>query len=431
MTEEILREEIYYLSNAASPSEVIKIWNQYKETNNGKSLIISLDNYTKSIYPKELNKILNLPDSHFVQYFESDKLYFLDNELLSEMISKGHQDVFFPIDYSVMLDTNYSSYINNFVNNKDHYLGDNISNDVYKSLDFLLRYDFNFDHLFYIIENFKLSIQSNTKEPSDPLTDLRQNLTSLELFKNIDKNTYISAGKVQYKISQKEASQNADDIIQLYYSSCGGIEMMERIFLNIHKGIVLFLIGLIRIRFETKSILSCKMKKMFEYIDNVLGIYLEREMIVACKYLSNPHEIKIINKINKGMSKDKLYKNIENIAWDFTIPRIMEFFSMTLNDEGRFFIPFFLTNDFNLRYLLRLHKVKGLIYNSKDTHFIPISSINTEEYFNTNGCNVDSSFFSDESQIKRNNIYKNNKENGFIRIKEEFEKLAKVMNCTS
>ncbi|MDF2543412.1 MAG: hypothetical protein K0S47_3130 [Herbinix sp.] len=428
MVSEQLKEELYYLSMASTPSEIITIWKLFDEVNKDKSLIISLNNYANKIYPNELQSAICTSDSHFIPYFETDRLYFLDNILLKEMDGNNHYNVTFPIDYSVMLDTNYSSYINNFVNNDNHFIGHNVSNEVYTSFDILLRHDYNFDHMFYIIENYINSLRSIELENSNLLTDIRQNLASLELFKNIDKNSYVNKGLIQYRITKEDAYKNADHIINEIYTSFGGKEMMEQIFLNYHKSMVLLLIGILAIRFDTKDVLPKKMDNLFNYSDTVLGLYLDREMVIACKYFSHPQDIQIINKINKGMSAEKLYKSIENIAWDFTVPRIMEFFSITIR-EGRFFIPFFLSNDFNLRCLLRQYKVKGLIYSKEKLNLVPIPSIYTEDYFKSKGYIVDTSYFSSVSQYKRNKIYRNNQENGFNIIKDEFKKLTYIMNC--
>lgn len=429
MVSDMFQRGLYSLSHATVPNEAHSAWWLMGETKKDKYAIISLEGYNKNIYSKSLDKLINLVDSPFVPYFESGKLYFLDNELVNEMYKNAPHDVTFPIDYSVMLDTNYSSYIQTFVDSKDW---SSMGNDVFNTIDILIREDFNYDYLFYMIENYKNSFcnsnSDNVTSDQERKAGLYQNLVSLELFKNIDKKEYCSKGIVKYNISKQESYMIVDGIFNDMFISSRGKEMMD-IFLNIHKAMVLFLIGVLRIRFQSKSNSEYKIRELFEYTNDTLGMYLEREMIVAHKYFIKPTDVPILNRLNKGMNKNKLFKNIENIAWDFTSPRIMEFF-LRLRGEGRYLIPLFLTNDRNLRNLLRLYKVKGVIFNKDGTGLIPISSMNSQEYFEEYKCNVNfEEFFNEESTKKRNFKIEFNKLSKFKCIDDEFAKLVNIMEC--
>ncbi|WP_085494627.1 hypothetical protein [Paenibacillus aquistagni] len=109
MDNERIKQGLYSLSIATNASEVVEAWVMMGESTEDKSSIISLDNYHKSVYPTELNKLINNIDSHFIPYFETDKLYFIDDELLIETVKNGEKDTTFGLDYSIMLDTNYAS----------------------------------------------------------------------------------------------------------------------------------------------------------------------------------------------------------------------------------------------------------------------------------------------------------------------------------
>ncbi|MBZ9624725.1 hypothetical protein G9F71_017890 [Clostridium sp. FP2] len=429
MIDERLKIGLYNLSKATLPSEVLNAWCLMGDSKKDKCAIISLEGYDKNIYSKALNRLINSDDSHFMTYFESDKLYFIDDELLAGMFKNNNADVKFKIDYSLMLDTNYSSYIHTFVNNDDC---SHMNNEIFNTIDILIREDFNFDYLFYIIENYKNSFCNSKVDNIIPIQDMKaavyQNLVSLELFKNIDKKEYCDNGTIKYNISKQECYLIVDGFFSEIFSSAAGKDTME-VFLNIHKGMVLFLIGVFKIRFESKSDSQYKIRELFKYMNSITGIYLQREMIIAHQYFMNPTNVQIINKVNKGMNENKLYKSIENIAWDFAVPRIMEFFLKT-RGEGRYFIPLFLTNDKNLRNLLRLHKIKGVTFNKDGTQFIPISSINSQEYFEEHKCNVDfDSLFNDEAIKKRNEKLEHNKKTKFKCVEVEFFKLVKVMEC--
>jgi hypothetical protein len=184
-------------------------------------------------------------------------------------------------------------------------------------------------------------------------------------------------------------------------------------------------LGILQIKFSDKSNISSKLRKLFEYSHKVIGVYFERELMIAHKYFCKAENVKILAKINKGMKTENLYKIIENIAWDFTVPRIMEFF-LTRIGEGRFFIPFFLTNDFRLRELLKLFSVKGIVYNTKKGFFLPISDENTFDYYKRHDVDVEQ-YFTDEAKIERQGVYKRNCENEFIIVEEEYQKLLNIL----
>lgn len=426
MINEIIKEGLYYLTKVTTPSEVFDVWHLMREVTKNKCLIISLNDYNKNVYPKELIRVINSNDTHFIPYFESDRLYFIDDDLLLEMHNRRPYDFKFKLDYSVMLDTNYSSYIHKFVNND----WSDLRNEVFSTIDILIRQNFHFDYFFYMIENYKNSFCSseldNIVSLKNKQINLYQNLVSLELFKSIDTEEYRDNGTIKYKITKQEAYLNVDGIFRDMFNSAKGKETME-MFLNMHKSMVLFLIGVIRIRFQSKTSLQNKIKELFEYIDKILGYYPEREMVIAHKYFLDSKNVKIINKINKGMKEETLYSSIENIAWDFTVPRILEFF-LENEGEGRYFIPFFLSNDKNLRELLRLYRVKGVLYSKTEGKLIPISNPNSREYFNEYVNDIDS-YFTNKAISMRKEKFEYNRTTKFEVIKGEFSRLVDVMEC--
>jgi len=429
VSNERFKKGVYYLSKSNTPRDVFLAWRYMENLTKDKSAIIALKDYERSAYPSGMISLVNSRESGFIPYFQSDKLYFVDDELLDEMFDNSSRDVNFRIDYSVMFDTNFSSYIHRFVNKSNW---SSLSNEVFSSIDILIRKDFRFDYFFYLIENYSNAFLNEKNSPStmqNIQADLYLNLVSLELFKNIDKNEYCKNGNIRYNITEQEAYILVDRIFGDFYNSSKGKEVLES-FVLLHRSMVLFLIGVLKIRFKHKTSPDKKIVALFSYINNVVGAYLEREMIVAHKFYSNPRSVGILNKINKGMKKDKLYKSIENIAWDFTAPRIMEYF-LELGGEGRYFIPFFLSYDKNLRELLRLYNVKGVIYNKNGSELTPFTEMNGIDYFQKHNCKFDyEAMFSIEGIEMRNEKAYYNKNTKFRVIEDEFEKLVEVMECT-
>ena len=150
MNDDNILMAIEMLRNAKIPLDVIYAWDIMGDLRKGNILIVGLENDDKeSVYPKGLKEILE-GDNGFVTYFNTEKLFFLDDELLSEMEQYEHRNVTFPIDYSIMLDTNFASYIQKFVKGK----WSSLNNDILRSIDSLLRYDFRYDYNYYLIENY-------------------------------------------------------------------------------------------------------------------------------------------------------------------------------------------------------------------------------------------------------------------------------------
>jgi hypothetical protein len=424
ITSDNFMQGFYVLSKATVPMDVLAAW-MIMENSNDTRAIVSLDNYHRNVYPSGINKLIETVDSHFIPYFSSGMLYFMENELINEMIMNGSTDTKFKLDYSIMLDTNYASYIDNFVRNSEWSV---MNNEVFQVIDVLIRGEYQYDYLFYLIENYRNSFKLEGTEDEtirkDKRAKLYRNLVSLELFKNIDKRQYLERGTVSYSITETEAFLLADQIFNGMFNS-SNIEEMMSMFKNIHNNMVLLLIGILINKFETKASVPRKIDNLFRFTNDVLGVYFERELVVAHKYFLDSKNVNILNKINKGMNTDRLFKQIENIAWDFSVPRIMEYF-LKHGGVGRFFIPFFLTNDYNLRQLLNLFKVKGVLYDKTGDLFVPFPVINTSDYFSENNCDIEM-YFTDAVKEQRIKIYQRNTRDNFIVIKEEFNRLVKIL----
>ena len=185
---------------------------------------------------------------------------------------------------------------------------------------------------------------------------------------------------------------------------------------------------------ETKELtLIEKLKKLFEYSDRIIGMYLDRESTIAYGFFQNPSSVKMIDKLNKGMKREKIKKNIENISWDFTIPRFIEIY-LSINDKENFFIPYILTNDKNLREVLSKYKLKGIVYHSKKIEWYAFSDVEYNRFLESlEATNIHFDFFksylSENNKNIRRNRFEENKNNSFSILAREFEELFNVMEC--
>ena len=149
--QEEVKSCMYALSKAGDPSDSVFAWTLLQRKHPGLSAMVALDNYDKAVMPPWLRKYSAQPNNYLVPYFSTEKMYFLDDELLSEMFSSD-EEFKFRIDYTLMFDTNIATYVNKLVRGES--LG-NIQSRVVALVDDILHDDLNFDHLFYMAENVK------------------------------------------------------------------------------------------------------------------------------------------------------------------------------------------------------------------------------------------------------------------------------------
>lgn len=417
-TEELL----YFLSKANSPYEVGMAWSMMGPIEDKSRAIITLEHYSNSFLPDTFIKVLYSEDNDFISYLQSENIFFIDNEILKKMITLDKVDI--PIDYSVMFDTNYASYIHQFVNNNTN----NFKNEIFKSIDILLRENFQYDYYFYLVENSKaldLGLHYDMDYFKNTHQDIYENLVSLELFKSADEKLYREKGKVKYTLSPNEARQNVEELIGKLFCTQEGKDHLKQLrFLQ--KQLTLFLIGVFQIHFSSNRSPQKKMKELFDFMNEKVGVYYEREAMVAYKYFKEKGGVRIFRKINKDTAPQKILELIDNIAWDFTAPRIMEFL-MRFGGVSKFFIPFFLSHDIGLKEILKLYSVKGVIIN-ETSDFIPFPSVITREYLENEKCTIDFDYyFSNENKTMRKARLDLNREMIDEIIIEELNRFIRVM----
>ncbi|MFJ7913901.1 MULTISPECIES: hypothetical protein [unclassified Lysinibacillus] len=416
-------ELLYELIDAENPLEVMAAWKIYEDLTKDFRLIITMENYEKDIYPEGLTNILNQENTDFVPYFQSEKILFLDKDIINDMLEFPETQIKY--DYSIMLDTNYTSYIDDFLNQQNN---PNFTQEsVYKTIDIMLKNNFNYDYTFYLIENYHNLFLAGEREFSvtnESHLALYRNLYHLELFKSINSQVYLNERKIEFQITPIEAQLNTDYLIESIYKEKDGL----RIFIETHKNIKLLLIGIWQIQFESKASPKNKMKKLIDYMIEKVGIYYEREMIVAYEYFKNPKSVAMLNKINKGGKQKDLLWKIENIVWDFLVPRVMEF-NITANKKNSYFIPLFLSHDKKLKELITLFKIRGFILHKETFEFYPIPEINTTEFFEEEGLIKEiESIQNQDIELRRKAVREYNINTNFEIINVEFNKLEKILN---
>ena len=371
-------------SIANNPKDVLESWSKLQGKFSELSGVTHLDDYDRVVLPSSIRKYTKEPFDYLVPYFKSESLYFIDDQMLKTISQEV--TTYFPIDYTLMFDTNMASYINKLVHGKS--IG-TVQEKLLKLVDELLRDDLNFDFLFYLVENMKtviLKANFNSKTKIEFWLsldrDFRENLCSLHLFSSIDCKEYKRTLNPKYTISYRQAVYNAIDLAYSFYFE-RKLAIDKHILLQ--RNLLLNLIGMIRIQEESNKKDRNKMKSYLQFMHETIGVYMDREAVIAHKYFLSRENLPILNEVQKHCDTKRLLKKLDNIAWDMVSPRIMEkLIPSKLGSQSQCFVPMFLSFDRNLRAMLKMYPIKGAIFNRKTGGIISFPDINSGEYFKEN-----------------------------------------------
>lgn len=421
------------LLEAKKPIDAVVAWSSLQSKYPDLVGIVCLDSYRRSALPLSVKKYTKEPLNYLVPYFETEHIYFLDDDLLRNMFENN--GVNFGIDYTLMLDTNIASYINKLVRGES--LG-GVQSKIIQFIDELLHDDINFDALFYMVENVKNILHILNERQDSKINfwrclnkDFRYNLVSLQVFRSIDCKEYKRTSNPKPLFSHRHAARRAIDFTYEFYASDKGREHILS-FVLAQRLILLNLLGILKIQLSSNRSPDKKMTDYFTYVHEVVGIYLDREAVVAHKYFSDRKQVGILAKFHKGMPTKRLLKKIDNIAWDMAAPRFMEklIAAMGGEGEGRYFIPMFVSFDKNLRELLSLFPVKGAIYNKAEGELIALPKISSLKYFQSNGCGQQlEHLHSKPVKDERTSRPKHTRESIHMRIKMAYKELKSVIGA--
>jgi hypothetical protein len=224
-TSDEYRRLILDLNLAKTSAEVISCSLPFILKNSDNKIVIGVDNETNA-YMSDALKIQSVDSKTFIRsYYSRDPLYFVDQNLLAQTILNG--EVKFPIEYSIMIDTNLASYINKYMMKGN--LGKNWK-EIVNVIEHLLYFGLDFNYFFYIFENTKLILpiyemyeNKNIKPEKDEFwneinSKQKENLISLNQFIEIDTQKYRDSGSMKSKISVNDAEKKAkNNMCNFYY----------------------------------------------------------------------------------------------------------------------------------------------------------------------------------------------------------------------
>lgn len=289
--------------------------------------------------------------------FLENKLLFIDKHIYNKNYVTG-STVNFDIDYSISLDTQAVSFLENLSNNK------NISIPEFnKSIDYIFDNNMSFDIMPYLLENtYKFDDENIYK-------GVVQTLSNLQIFLTADREHYKKTKELRSSLSEIEQKNNIDKQISLLKDLHGSINITGY---RLYDYPLYLLISMVRINLESNKSPNYKFSKFMELCIKNNNMAL-RFIIIAHEYFNNKN-LKFFRKIQRGKNRHDLLKELENMAWDLhhltQLENPTKFYDG--ENERNFFLNLFLTFDQGLIDLISLCPLEALVYSVKNKTVLPI-----------------------------------------------------------
>lgn len=277
----------------------------------------------------------------------SDRYYAIDSNICNDMLRDGVAN--YNLDICVELDTQAVSYLKKMF--MDWSVID-IPLDKKDLFYYLNRTDVNYSSLPYMVENAKKIANTNFEQ-------VYLNLRSYEMFKNFDFKSYIETGIIEYKNDEANMQVVTDMMFASMQTDMFQSNMQD--IYDIQENIYCLLMKAVLIEWEnSKKSARNKMKLLIDYVDNVLGLFGEREMAI-CYFYFQHHEgtKKFFKKVNKGCKG--IDNTLNGMAWDLAHIRLIErLYSFTIGNNIKFGIHPLLTYDNGLKDILKLYPISKM-----------------------------------------------------------------------
>lgn len=389
------------LSLAKTPRQLGIVQDLYGRNLSGVDAVVSLPVYE----PGYTSGLITLPQSLFenyvVPYFPHPYIYFIRGGVLAPLKLAA--------DYTATFDTNFASYVKQVVRTGSF---GGQQEKVKRAIHEILINNVNFDLSFYFVENIKVAypvaLRMKRRGCSSPLLfwkalnkEFRWNIVCLKIFSSVDCIHYQKTQKLKFAIGFREAVRESIDFTYKFYMSDEGQELINGVFLNLQRSILLQLLAVLRIEHSSRRGARSKLEQFLAFVHEKGGFYLERETRMAYEYFKDRSAVPMLEKINKGGRQKDLLKKIDNLAWDMFGPRYMERM-FTVQVRGDYMIPFFFSFDENLRAMMRSLLAKAVVIDRSSANVLTVLESNTSEYFEKEGCrDILESFYSPEKRSER------------------------------
>ncbi|MDD4699078.1 MAG: hypothetical protein PHV07_02320 [Oscillospiraceae bacterium] len=309
---------------------------------------------------KEIPNIKN----HLYTPFYNGKVNFINTNTIVRYILTGNA---LSVNQScVSFDTQTVSYLKRYLDGKQKELPENISS----VLRIMQLNNIGVDYIPYTVENL--------------LYESKEIDVVLE--------TVFSFEKLYYnnKKSDKYCLKSAKKILSFYNSN------KTRIFYefnDLYQKVYVTLLTIISIKLMyQKQSLELKMKRLYDFMQNELRIFLIPEINIAYKYFKLGQNFTFFGKVQKN--KKDILKCIKNMSWDLFHLRFLEMECKYINSKKvDMFIPFMFTYDKRLLEIKKFYELNALAVSVETNERFSFYTINLmsdqdkHQFFTSNAIN--------------------------------------------
>lgn len=175
--------------------------------------------------------------------------------------------------------------------------------------------------------------------------------------------------KIEYPITANdipcEYTQITDESMDICSQMATRAEL--QFLYNINKTIYCLLLKTVIIEFSSKKSLTYKISDLFSFINNELGVYMEREVAVCYGYLKKVNIIRNCFFKKVQINSNKIISTLRGMAWDLTHIRLIEYLiSVDMNMENILCFHYLISFDNGLRKILKYYPInRMIIYKTK------------------------------------------------------------------
>lgn len=353
---EIERTVVALIGNSASTSDAFLAYERFGSLIPDWKFLFASDRGAKPGFAANRN----FSDGSAVRgLFSSDRIIALDLDIRQEMLTS--EEVAFPIDHSIALDTQALSYLAPYIDRR----ASKLPRDFHEIFAFIARDDVFVDPIPYLTENLpNILVDEN-------ISKIRRRLAAYEILRTIDAKHLLATEEIRSTISQEERDGNVDCFIEKMIRDASNPEFVSAV-LRRHTLVYCMLLKMttIQLRSRDKSHIA-KLHELVEFMDMKLQTMCARELMVASEYFARGQKLTFFGKIQKGPSEQfpDLVDQLKNMAWDFLHIRYIE--EAATNEEtlpetspiqARYFFPALLTCDKRLIEIIDLYPLKSCAY---------------------------------------------------------------------
>lgn len=307
-----------------SASEIVSTWGEHAHLLHDTQLIISSPDQGINHIPHIIKFFQSFDSSDYLvkNFFKYERLFFFNNEIVAKLKRKELSQIFFGVE--ILIDTNIASEIGKIISGK-------LSKDSAQAKTILEIFCFcksngiPFNVLPYFIEN----------EEKDNHAIFFDTIKSFFIFTTLNVLFYKNNGEFKFDYKEEDVCKKTQDILDSRNT-------------DVCKGFLITYICIgwaIYIELTSKKNAREKIGLLVDGVIEEAGVLPLNEFVECSKFLFSRRLNPQMNVINRPFLKNKDYVSIlKNIAWDYTISRLVGLSGATL-DINKFHIPFLFTKD--------------------------------------------------------------------------------------